>query len=93
MGDIEYVAMKLVEAVKGVYVATGAFTVSSFDSFVEAHMQPEKFEKITEGREVKLVGRGLDQDYPYQREVMIGGVKFFCLLTEAEKGKVVEDDS
>lgn len=86
MEDIKAAAVNLVKAIKDVYETTGAFAIDIFDDDIRVHLQPEEFEKILEGRDVRLVKRS-DREFPYQREVVIGEVKFFCLLSEEEKAK------
>lgn len=89
MDRIEEVAANLVKAINSTYEATGAFAVNSFDEFMSVHLQPEEFGKIIEGRETKMVRRGKNcGDYPWQREVLIGGIKFFCLLSEEERAEL-----
>lgn len=89
MDHIEERAANLVRAIEDVYEATGAFAIDTFDSEMEAQVQPEEFEKIAAGRDTRLTSRGTPE-WPYQNEVMIGGIKFFCLLTAEEKADAIE---
>lgn len=89
MDHIEKVTASLMKAIEDVYEVTGAFTIDAFDSDVKAQLQPEEFEKTLEGRDVRLVKRS-DSEFPYQREVTIGGVNFFCLLSAREARLLVE---
>lgn len=83
MNRIEERAMNLVKTIEDVYKATSAFAIGAFHGEIEVHLQPGDFGKIAEGRDTQLCEIYLG-DNLRRKEMVVGGVKFFCLLTETE---------
>lgn len=89
---IEATAAKLMVALKEFYAVTGAFTIIGIldGEEHEALMQLKIFKEAFGDRGF-LVDREYEGEFPYQKELVLEGVKFLCLLTE-EEAKEVRDE-
>lgn len=85
---IEAAAVRLARAVESFYKITDAFTVDTMKGYeITAQINLKPFEEAFPNRGL-LIARGhYGQEFPYQKELVVGGVKFFCLLTKEEKEK------
>jgi len=86
MNKIEEAAIVLAKAMKDLCQVVPTISIGGYDeaSTIDVLLNKENLEKIfadsptiTESRDSK--------EYPFEKSVMVGEVRFFCLLTEEER--------
>jgi len=93
---IEATAAKLVVELKEFYEVTGAFAQESCitEGFeIEVQMMLDEFNEAFYGSGEVSKRSNTDDDswYPYEKELVVGGIKFFCLLKK-EEAKEIRDE-
>lgn len=76
---IEKLAENFVRAANELIEATGIYQIiMSTSSTIEMQVSEKQFDLLFQGNEISLEPR-TGSDYPVEKSIMVGGVKFFCL--------------
>lgn len=87
--DLESLTKDLSDITTKIGEATGAIAIYvdyNRMSSIMVQLSRKEFEKLFDGMEARTVEIGTSFEYPYQKQVDIGGVKFFALYP-AEQDK------
>ena len=91
MNKIKEATIVLTKAMKDLYQITPALSICGYkdDKLIEitAHLNKKDFEEAFVDQSITIKPRPNyhSGDYPFEKSVVVGEVKFFCLLTEGEK--------